>query len=127
MCEQCSAKAILMNDGKEVLPDFFLVLATQDGNAMKTGDYGLVICNDPSFIFSMKPEVDPAPEDEDADLDDSFFEWLEKTKDFGKQFSDSMSQLKDAHKLVSACYTVGYTDECGSFDQWLFNYLAKFV
>ena len=56
MCEQCVAQTVLYG---EVVPGFYLVRATVDGGTMKAGDWGLVECNDPFFIWSGEIIADP--------------------------------------------------------------------
>ena len=126
MCEQCLAQTITLNENKPVIGEFFLVRATQDGSVMKSGDFGLVEQNDPTFIFSQKPELIPGPRDTFANTED-FFNWLERAKDFKEQLANSMSDLKGAYYLIKACYDAGYKDENGCVEYWLFEYLAPFV
>ena len=51
MCEQCSAETVAYNFPIDSFP-FILVRATRDGDKMLNGDWGLLECNDPSFIFT---------------------------------------------------------------------------
>lgn len=55
MCEQCSAGCKTYN--KKIFDKYFLVVATKDGDVMEKGDYGLVVCNDPEFLFENIIEI----------------------------------------------------------------------
>ena len=56
MCEQCLTN--IWNFG-EVLPELWVVRARRDGEIMEAGDWGLVLCNDPSIVWEKTPLVDP--------------------------------------------------------------------
>lgn len=56
MCEQCSANTVTLG---EVFPGWDLVRATQDGNFMKKGDFGLVTSNDPDYYWKEEPKLNP--------------------------------------------------------------------
>jgi hypothetical protein len=120
------AETTTLNNGEKVIGNFFLVRATQDGSMMKTGEFGLLRCNDPDFIFKQMPEVDPDPEGEIED-NDHFFEWMEKAQNFREQLLELDAGLKASYDLVKGCYDAGYKDEDGCLEYWLFNYLAQFV
>jgi hypothetical protein len=126
MCDQCLAETIMFNNEEKVLPDFYLVQATKDGGSLQANDYGLVRCNDPSFVFSVEPELNPDPNDT-FENDKEFERWIDKTTQFENQLMESASGMKDVALLVAGCYQMGYTDSDGSLEQWLFNYLAQFL
>ncbi len=130
MCEQCLAETKMYNDEKEVLPGFFLVRATKDGQFMKTGDWGLVMGNNPSFLFSSTPEKEPFVVDENNnDITDLkiWEEWLGKVKLFDFNLNQTNNNLKDSYLLVKSCYEAGYKDNDGYVGYWLFSYLSQFV
>lgn len=116
MCEQCLAEMQLIVS--DVLPEFALYRATKDGGRLKSGDYGLVECNDPSFIFNVVPEAEPNEEN------DSWIEWAGKANAFEDQLLDSTTDFKGVYRLIRGCYENGYKDEDGHVGMWLFNYLA---
>lgn len=116
MCEQCLADMQLI--ASDVLPGFALYRATKDGGRLKSGDFGLVECNDPSFIFSVVPEREPDEESK------AWIEWAEKANAFDDQLLDCTPNFKSVYRLVRGCYESGYKDEDGHLGMWLFNYLA---
>jgi len=114
MCEQCTAQTKTYG---EVLPHWWLVQATKDGNEMKAGDFGLVQCNDPDYIWpeNLAPRKDPAFGFTDEQFDnmteetgqewDDFQEYVEK---LGKHFnSDPMT----GYYLVESAKTAGWKPE----------------
>lgn len=117
MCEQCLADMQLVIS--DILPGFALYKANQDGGRLKSGNYGLVECNDPSFIFSVTPEREP-----NECEGDSWCKWVDKVNIFEDQLLDSVTDFKGVYRLIRGCYEIGYKDEDGRIGIWLFNYLA---
>ena len=134
MCEQCSAATVnyVGKDGNQVLPGYFLVRATKDGREMKNGDWGLVVCNDPDFIWSITPVCDPddglTDEQIDALPDDKMrYRAWEKANRKLKKSLDSAS-FDSSIRLGNAMRDVGYVpDNDGIASWWLCNYIAKFL
>lgn len=131
MCEQCSAKTKTYG---EVLPHWWLVQATQDGNMMKAGDFGLVVCNDPDYIWpaDMPPRKDPSFGMSDEEFDnmpdevgqewDDFMEYIEK---LGKRLdSDPLT----GYSLVTAAKEAGWDrNKNGFLEGWLSHRMAVVV
>ena len=137
MCEQCIADTVLIGGEKEVLPGWFLVKAQKDGHSMKAGNYGLVVCNDPSFIFNIEPAVDPLDgmsdeQIEALDKNDVLWElskvWSQKAYDFTNNI-ELTYYMMSVYELVSAGIKAGYNEEVDgyNFENWLFNHLGKFI
>ena len=126
MCEQCSAKTCFYEIG---LRGWSLVRATQDGLEMKTGDWGLVECNDPTYIWSVTPEINRV----DFNSDGEEIDITEETWKFGSVYTEKVREFEDGlygspragYELVKACIEAGYDAERdGCFAHWFFNYLA---
>jgi len=126
MCEQCMAEVVTLNDGKTVIGNLFLVRATRNGSMMKTGEFGLLRCNDPDFIFRVIPEANPDPEDT-LENNEEYEKWLDKAQDFREQLLNLDAGLMASYDLVKGCYEAGFKDEDGCIEYWLFNYLSQFV
>jgi len=62
MCEQCLVNPLFYG---QVFGDWQLIRARRDGNEMKVGDWGLVLVNDPSFVWQTSPMISDeyAPDD----------------------------------------------------------------
>ena len=123
MCELCLAKVISYSG--EVLPGVYLRRATTDGNIMEAGDFGLVFCNDPSFVFSIVPECEP-PEDNDKQLTE-FFNWAAKVEMFEDQLAYVENDFGIIYCLVEAGTRVGYNFRSGRFSAWLFNHIGEYL
>lgn len=128
MCEQCATEAVLFRINKSTgveedgpLPGYALMQATQDGLMMKAGQFGLVRCNDPDLIWTIRPIAD-TPLTEDA--------YFEGVIVFEEELSirHSLSWLHIAPDLVQAALKVGYDRaKDGSFPHWLFNRLGAWL
>lgn len=124
MCEQCSAKVRMFSPC--IVPNVRLVQATKDGQEMKSGDYGLVFCNDPSFIFSIQPEIEPEDNDSDPQMTE-YFNWQNKAEQFREQLYTSAADLERSYDLVASCVEVGYNRKEGLVSYWLFNRIATML
>jgi hypothetical protein len=135
MCEQCITKC-LYYDGL-FLNTYKVIKAQEDGNMMKKGDYGLVRCNDPDFVFSVEPtcpliSMEISDDDINAILEDDpvwekDWEW-ETTK--AEVFDTELLQTNDLmiyFILVKAAYDCGYKIEYGYVSRWILEKLAKFL
>ena len=133
MCEQCVAKTVMYvgHNSQEVLPGYFLVKATENGNYMNRGDWGLVRCNDPDYIWSINPVRDPADglTDEQIDtLTDGVFEGYDRAV---KNLEESLNKgcFDKAVWLGTSMKQAGYRPKKHGYRGacWLCNYLAKFL
>ena len=86
MCEQCVART---NSWGEILPGFALLRATAEGDQMSKGNWGLVQCNDPDFVWGMTPKPNPFYGVDDAALDENQQEILSAWEDQVQQFMDA--------------------------------------
>jgi hypothetical protein len=101
MCEQCSAQTKTYG---EVVPGWWLVQATKEGNMMKPDDFGLVACNDPDFIWplALAPQKDPA-----FDMTEEEFDNM--TEDVGKAWDDFQDYTEKLSEHFSCDPIVGYS------------------
>ena len=125
MCLCCSAEAV---DVAEVVKDFFLVRAAVDVDGWKSGQYALVVCNDPSYIFKTPPRLQPvwndADDDKSLDAEDA---WLAEATAFISDLKQALS-LNECHNLVGACVVAGYDRaEDGDVAFWLYDRIAKLI
>lgn len=131
MCMQCCTDAVVYatKDDREVLPGWYLTQAQKDYfDDWKTGEWGLVQCNDPDFIWAGK-----------------LFEQHEGPNDDGEpwgEYDESLSNLvcsleygsMYAHLAIyAAAKSAGFKEkEEGFFNiyefaTWLMDRLAKWV
>lgn len=81
-----------------------------NGFVMGEGDFGLTNCNDPDFIFSMPPMLEPEMEDENE-------EWLTILNHYSERLTGDVDVC---YRLMSACIEAGYnTKKDGSLVWWL--------
>jgi len=133
MCEQCLAKTVMYvgPDKQEVLPDYFLVRATQDGSIMKKDDWGIVKSNSPDYIWSITPVSDPcdglSEEQEDALPQDSFEEFYKAVENLEEALDSGGFDC--AIHLGRSMTAAGYNPEIHGYRSayWLCNHLAKFL
>lgn len=113
MCEQCMAKTRII---AEALPDWLLVKASQDGDVMKAGQYGLVRQNDPDFWWTGKP-IKYTGDNKDNKKFWEIVELLDKTLDCNPM---------TGYDLVRACKKAGYRPDKHGFRlaSWLQNRMA---
>jgi hypothetical protein len=86
----------------EVLPCWWLVQATKDGHEMKAGDYGLVVCNDPDYIWSGTPRKDPSFGMTDEEFDNM-------SDDVGREWDDFMDYVDELRKHFNSDPMTGYS------------------
>jgi hypothetical protein len=137
MCEQCCAKAD--EYGQDAfIPGFYLCRATQDGHMMKAGDWGIVECNDPAFIFHTTPVKDPWAGFTDEQIAASSDEELAKFNEFvdtSAKISEEMADnvvgefaLDLFGRLCAAMCKAGFDPETGArASSWLCHRLACFI
>lgn len=107
MCEQCLTWPISFG---EPLRGFWLLRARRDGNDWKKGEWGLVQCNDPTFIWKTTPVVGS----------DKVFPY---TDEFANAFDCPPTV---GHALVTAAVERGYKLDT-PFLSWLYFYLADWI
>lgn len=71
MCEQCVVEALLYKTPLVEKPTYYVFKAMRDGSVMQKGEYGIVISNDPDFIFTLGhlEKYDPDTIDDEANFD----------------------------------------------------------
>lgn len=126
MCEQCLVNPLMFG---EVLPGWYLMRARRKSSMMEVGDWGLVRCNDPDFVWSTSPIPDPTfglTDDQINSLPDGI------TKEFNLRCDKFEEELYVpayiGYLLVEAGRKVGYNqEEHGAFAYWLFHYLGHHI
>lgn len=134
MCEQCMAETRILG---QPIPGWYLVRAKRDGNWMRKGDWGLVECNDPTYVFSTTPWIDPvhgwtddqinAATQEENDLMDK---WMDDMYAFEEQLAKFDAGVDAGWRLIEACREAGFKpgiNADGSCANWLFHQLGKLV
>ena len=145
MCEQCMAETDLWEN---VLPGWHLVRANKDGRVMEKGDWGLVIQNDPTFVFETTPIKDPTAKMTDKEIDalpkdsplhDRAELFLETSRKIMIEMNEYLSleypiedfpcvPLNVWSELYKAIEAAGYKKETYSdAAYWLCNYLAEYL
>jgi len=131
MCEGCVADTDLIC---AIFQGWYLVRAKKDGHIMKAGDFGLVRCNDPDFIFSAFPALEPhatLPDEEIGNLPESernkWKDWFCQAQNFDKELkTHDVVDFENVYNLVAAAKENGYSQEKnGWFAGWLFDYLGE--
>lgn len=134
MCEQCVADT---KNYCEPIPGWLLVRAQKDGNYMKKDDWGLVECNDPTFLFKTTPWIDPVHNWTDDQInalqsDDPQYILMDKWLDDMCQFQDELNKcnagIDAGWRLIEACKKAGYDpSNDGSCANWLFHHLGGLI
>ena len=131
MCEQCPPLADTQSYG-EVLEGWRLIRARKQGHLLKPDDWGLVQMNDPDFVWTVTPEVDPQSGLTDEQINacskeehDQWWAWMEKADEFEIALeSDPMT----GYELILAAMKKGYNpDVYGRFAYWLFDHLGQWL
>lgn len=129
MCEQCLTDCILWSD---VLPGWSLIQARHDGSEMKKGQWGLLQCNDPDFIWSGRPNEDPFAHWSEWRVDNSlpeewatFETWVDQISKFEKELLKARS-IDSFFRLGHSARKAGFKDD-QSFASWLLARLGKHI
>ena len=109
MCEQCIAQTTLFG---EIFKGIYLVRATKDGHIMQKGNWGLVVANDPFFIFEHTPKLTK----EEDNITNSEEEFLHK-----------IINLSDINRSTESIILEFYAQENKSFPLWLNEKIAQFI
>lgn len=121
-----------MNEYGLPIPGWMIGQATNDGSIIKKNQWGLVECNDPTFIWDEKPVPDPAGgfSDEELDKKDAAFwdassAWMDKAAKFGDAIQ---GRPADGWKLYESAKMAGYNPLVdGALEYWLFDFLGKWL
>lgn len=132
MCEQCvtNAETVLA----EALPGYALMRARVGSSAWPEGWYGLVVRNDPEFVFQGPLLKDPLAGFSDEEINACSAELEEASTVFSaaaQGLQDSMSSLPalTGYELISACVQVGYDIKRDGTETayWLMHHLSTAV
>ncbi len=135
MCLQCSTDAVSYD--KQVIPGWYLMRATKDAwdkepKEWRKDEWGLIKMNDPAFVWTKTPAVDPLFDVPDDKLDNHSFDTPEY-----KAFNDAVCDLEDAmqvdpmtgYNLITAAKTDGYDPDVHGyrFSSWLVHRMGLIV
>lgn len=136
MCEQCSTDAVSYG---EPLPGWYLMRAQRDGMTWKAQEWGLVECNDPTFVWSATPTPDPVWGMTDEEEEAWFNSRLEGDPELKRASLVGLSELdfftafrscrpNTGYRLIVAAMARGYDPETsGDFCHWFFAYLGEWL
>jgi len=143
MCEQCVTDAqffLLKEDGsidsyKNLLPGWALFQAAKDGCDMEKGEWGLVQCNNPDFIWSVDPIPNPyyelsAAEEKKASENPANKKQYKLFTDRVNEFAESLNTPYPvvAWRLVDSAKKMGFDPNAnGLLRFWLFHRLGMWV
>jgi len=136
MCDQCVAATV----GWDLFPGWILVRARLDCDSMKAGDWGLLRCNDPDFVwrtpvpgptdplFGISEEEERAIPGKDPRLKESL-KWCHLARKFEIKPPKGHGVYVNAYyELVQGGIQVGYDqNKHGDFSMWLFHQLGELV
>lgn len=110
--------------------------ARRDGNEWMKGEWGLVECNDPTYIWKKTPTPSPTWGMTDEE-EEAFFDQLDDNdrlydRSIGLIQGDFIGAFQgspqDGYNLVKAGITRGYDpDKHGQFEIWFFDYLGEWL
>ena len=131
MCEQCMAKTRVIT--RNILGEWTLVRATKDGMHMKKGQYGLVRCNDPDFIFDGPIEFDPTYNMTDDEInnmskaDDR--QWRKFNRWYDKIETCFNAPFELGYQFVIECKKKGYRSKTHGMNvlMWFLGHLRVFM
>lgn len=119
MCLQCVAEAVTVCDLTEYL---ILMKATVDSVEWKSGEYAIVMVNDPEIIFT---DVKFGLEDsDDLPLDSEYDLQVEKVEHLLNKLDFSTLMRFQAEFKQFTKYTDPDSDD-PSFDYWLYDFITE--
>lgn len=127
MCDQCTAQTEMW---PTPLEGWALVRANKDGYVIKAGQWGLVACNDPTWVWDPKPRPEPPEPPEGVDDPESWEDldqWFENEAGVFEQQLQASGDSVDHWRLVEAARKCGYTPGKIRFGTWLFNFLGEWI
>ena len=143
MCLQCCVEAEYIHPKKRrILPGFSLMIATKEYAKEGTpreeqewplGAYGLVECNDPTFVLDCPIVRDPhegMSDDELEGLDSNQFMQDEKPywEAINKMEIGLYADVLAGYRLIKAARKVGYKQDIdGRFACWLMKRIADYL
>lgn len=125
MCLQCLTKARSVK--KNVIPGYTLMRSTVDHKDWHAGDYGLVVCNDPDFVFKGKPTPDPS-RGKNLDKDKKAFErWKKWSSQVEAVMENFLCPPERGYRLYKACLKTGYRPHRDGYNMlyWLWDYMGR--
>ena len=98
---------------------------------MKKGDWGLVECNDPTFVWTGTPLIDPTMGVDENDINNPA--WASPELDLFTatvhDFDEALiSSPEVGWRLYNSCVKAGYDQEKhGRLSWWLFDHLGRWL
>lgn len=133
MCEQCLTWPVSFGSP---LPGYTLMRARRNGNDWLQGEWGLVECNDPTYIWKATPTPNPVFGMTDEE-EEAFLQSIpEDSKEYKRANAycapdDFESAIWNSplhgYRLVSAAIKRGYDPKDYNFARWLFDYLGEWL
>ena len=105
MCQQCTTNALYFGTP---IPGYHLMRARRSDSEIQVGQWGLIECNDPTFVFTFDFHIKPGTKD-----------WDEQVYKLHEEFGASPVQ---GYNLVKACIELGY-DPAKNFCAWIAQHL----
>lgn len=134
MCMQCSTNAVEV--ARDVIPGYTLYQATKGHRNWPVGWYGLVLCNDPEFVFSgplnLNPEWNYPPGEAPEEVYGSIaFELFNEGLHMFKQELQKSGALtlSRMYPLLTAMDKGGYAEVAEHYtpEDWLYHRIGKAV
>lgn len=132
MCLQCNVASTSFG---EVLPGWYLHQATKEADYDKEDWpkdwWGLVECNDPTFVFETTPELDPVF-GLNFDFKKSTKEEIDKLSHWSSKAHEFQHELvldpESGHRLIEAAKQAGWIrKDHPNFAEWLFHRMARII
>jgi len=133
MCLQCCTECVTLKDSP--LTGYYLARSVKQYDDILPGDWMLGRINDPDFIWTVTPAIDPfghlnADEIDDVPDESDKWEQEEKFRTAAAMFGESLDCRPNVgHQLVMACCETGYrgVGDDGDVKFWLFDHLARHI
>jgi len=122
MCMQCDTKSKIYKD--KLFDHYFVQRAQQDSSwgDWKKDQIGISVINDPTFILTAEPVIEPPETDSSG--------WATFSKMVMQMAEDVCytGSPGEIYRLVNLATKFGYDQERdGLFEYWFCDYLAKFL
>ena len=121
MCDLCVTASHTIG---EVVPGLYLVRATQEGEHIRAGAFGLVRTNGMDVVWDLEPVPDPFPEmdgDEEGLDVQAHLKWCTLVSHFTAACRSQLD-LTTAYDIATLCVEAGYSREDDGFlEYWLFH------
>jgi hypothetical protein len=117
---------------EQILPGYFLVMATKEIEEWPKGWYGLVQCNDPDFVWKGRPRPLHLYNLSDKEIKAIPIKTLKKWNKEEYKFIDEIEDQfvtdpMKGYQLVAACKKAGYNPKKHGYNvlMWLMDYMGR--